>query len=71
MFEDIIGQDYKRLTPDDKTWDKVCENCDWASHILSNYPGKILCERDHLHKPKKFFCYDWKERKKVLDTNVK
>ncbi len=67
MFEDIIDTE-KKLTPEDKTSGMSCETCSWASFILSNYRDNILCERDHQHKKKKYFCFSWQIRKKVLDN---
>jgi hypothetical protein len=62
MFEDILTD------PLDDLEVKLmqCEDCELASYILSNFPGKkVLCQKTGHHKLYDDWCNDWEERRKV------
>lgn len=62
MFEDILTDTLDELELDLMS----CENCDYASYILSNYPGKkVLCQRTGYHERYDGWCEKWAERDRV------
>ena len=77
MFEDIIGEDKvivdkkPKYTVDvsgvgldnSKSDPPACKNCVHGSHILSNYPGKVLCQKYRRHKDLNYKCNNWELRK--------
>ena len=78
MFEDILGEDKranKKVTPtnrinvrgigldNSKDDPPSCKNCIHGSHILSNYPDKVLCQKYKKHKDLNYKCRNWQLRK--------
>lgn len=79
MFEDILGEDKKEqkriITPKNRINVKgvgfdnskpnppSCRNCNHGSHILSNYPDKVLCQKYRKHKDFNYKCRNWELRK--------
>ena len=62
MFEDILSDPLDDL----KLQIMQCEDCEYASFILSNYPGsKVLCQRTGYHMLYDEWCDKWEERTKV------
>lgn len=41
----------------------MCDNCRHGSHILSNYPDKVLCQKYRRHKDINYVCKNWELRK--------
>ena len=46
-----------------KTDPPACKNCNHGSHILSNYPDKVLCAKYQRHKDFDYKCRNWELRK--------
>jgi hypothetical protein len=65
MFEDLLTDAKKSdiNKKDDVTWTQSCHNCNHSSFILSNFPGKILCQKKQRHFDKHWFCTMWIKRK--------
>jgi hypothetical protein len=62
MFEDILSDPLDDL----ELQLMQCEDCEIASYILSNFPGKkVLCQKTGYHMLYDDWCLDWKERRKV------
>jgi hypothetical protein len=59
MFDDIIPEEEMSLEI------MTCENCDYASFILSNHPKMILCQRVGEHKKLDHWCKNWSKRDEV------
>jgi hypothetical protein len=55
MFDDILPKDENS----DITWNKKCKDCNHGSFILSNYPGKVLCQSKRTHVDHNFYCNKW------------
>lgn len=76
MFNDIIGEskkeekkgivadteDIKRIILGRST-DQNCDSCKHGSHLLSNYPGKVLCDMYNRHKDLDYCCRNWDKYK--------
>ena len=77
MFDDILGEDKKikkAVEPKYKVNIKgknidlspsppLCGNCNHGSHILSNFPDKVLCQKFRRHKDVNYVCRNWELRK--------
>lgn len=55
MYEDII-----RGIKKDEEKDRMCENCAYASYVLSNFLGKIFCQMKLQHMKENDWCENWK-----------
>ena len=69
MFEDILGEenivdfDLIKKVKDFNPSPPVCDNCAHGSNILSNFPGKVLCQKYRRHKKIDHLCRNWEIRK--------
>jgi len=61
MFEDIIPDQDIEFGPTIR----CCEDCDIASYILSNFSGKVLCQRTGHHMLYSDWCEKWEQRERV------
>jgi len=62
MFEDIISDPLDEL----EIQLMSCEECDLASYILSNQPGKkVLCQVTGQHRSYDEWCEKWEQRTRV------
>lgn len=53
----IVNKDKYKPSP------PTCDNCLHGSHILSNFPGKVLCQKYKRHKDITYVCRNWELRK--------
>lgn len=69
MFEDILT---KKTNSIDGKQPSSCEDCDYASYILSNYhKTRVLCQIYGRHKLFGDLCEKWQERKRVKPHQMK
>lgn len=54
MFDDVI-----RGIRKEEESDRMCENCTHASYILSDFLGKILCQKKLKHMKESDWCEKW------------
>jgi len=76
MFEDIIKSKdldedtYETETPVvpnySRNSDMICRDCYFASNVLSNYPGKVLCQKYRRHKGFTQTCSNWHPPKIII-----
>jgi hypothetical protein len=64
MFDDIVKKHKKRLTVDDITWDKSCNDCGYGNKDKSDLKDLVFCDKDQAHRVKGYFCYYWIEQEK-------